>query len=45
MNTHDIRLNVISLDFCDDLADDDEDEDEQSQHDKAKHGKIESKAQ
>ena len=30
MNTTDTRLNVITLDFCEDLAEDDEDEDEQA---------------
>ena len=28
MNTNDVRLNVITLDFCNDLAEDDEDEEE-----------------
>ena len=39
INEHDARVNVITLDFCDDLAeddDDDEDEDEEEQDKKMK---------
>jgi hypothetical protein len=31
MNANDTRLNVITLDFCNDLGEDDEDEDEEIQ--------------
>ena len=31
MNEHDARLNVITLDFCDEMAEDDEDEDEEEE--------------
>ena len=33
MNDRDARLNVITLDFCDDLAENDEDEDEEDEDD------------
>jgi ATP-dependent DNA helicase 2 subunit 2 len=43
MNEADIRLNVITLDFCDDLAEDDEDED--GKHAAQKAATKETKAQ
>ncbi len=34
MNANDTRLNVITLDFCDELGEDDEEEDENSKNKK-----------
>lgn len=38
MNEQDMRLNVITLDFCDDLAEDDEDDEDEEDEEEQKHG-------
>ena len=45
MNEQDARVNVITLDFCDDLAEDDEDEEEEEGPRKIKQAAGETKAQ
>jgi len=44
MNETDTRLNVITLDFCDDLEDDEDEEEEGAEHKKEKHPSKETKA-
>ncbi len=43
MNTTDTRLNVITLDFCDELAEDDEEEDGEEEKPKVKRVEKETK--
>ena len=40
MNESDTRLNVITLDFCDELAEDEEEDDVQKQQPKANAGET-----